>query len=101
MIYLTNRGTNYRLDKCCKVLRIILQKEELANYYFNTNDLNLIMDILLREILTNTDSKTRVQILKLMETVLDNNTYREYHHRIDDVEEMIQEQLLRKSFWSI
>ena len=52
------------------------------------------MDILLREILTNTDSKTRVQILKLMETVLDNNTYREYHHRIDDVEEMIQEQIL-------
>lgn len=44
------------------------------------------MDILLREVLTNTQSKTRVQILKLLETILDNEIYREDKYRIDDVE---------------
>ena len=82
LIFLTNRGAYYRLDKCCKVLNIILKKEELANFYFNTNDLNLIMDIMLREALTNPSSKTRVQILRLIETILDNEIYREYSHRI-------------------
>lgn len=86
LIRLTNRGTIYRLDKCCKTLNIILSKDEVASYYFNTNDLNLIMDILIRESLQNTQSKTRVQILKLMETVLDNPIYREYKYRFEDVE---------------
>jgi hypothetical protein len=29
-----------------------------------------------------------------METILDNPIYREYRHRMDDVEEMIQEQIM-------
>ena len=66
----------------------------MASYYFNANDLNLILDILLREVTTTAASKTRVQLLKLLEVVLDNPIYREDKYRIDDVEEMIQEQIL-------
>lgn len=60
LLYLTNRGSTYRLDKCCKTLNIMLKKDKIAEDYFNKNDLNLLMDILLREVLTNSQSKTRV-----------------------------------------
>ena len=50
LIYITNRGGTYRLGDCAQCLDIMLHKPELAQYYFNINDLNLIMDILLREI---------------------------------------------------
>ena len=94
LIYLINRGAEYGMDKCCKTLQIMLRKPKLASYYFNVNDLNLILDILLREVTTTVSSKTRVQLLKLLEIVLDNDIYREDKYRIDDVEEMIQEQIL-------
>lgn len=82
------------MDKCCKTLQIMLKKPKLASYYFNLNDLNLLLDILLREVSTTPLSKTRVQLLKLLELVLDNQIYREDNYRIEDVEEMIQEQIL-------
>ena len=94
LLHLTNRGTIYRLDKCCKTINIMLSKEEIGNRYFNINDLDLLMDILLREATTNTNSKTRIQILKLMEVVLDNEIYREHKYRMEDVEEMVQECIL-------
>ena len=52
------------------------------------------MDILIRESYSNPQSQVRVQVLKLMETVLNNEVYREYNHRRSDVEEMINEAIL-------
>lgn len=60
LIYLTNRGAEYGMDKCCKTLQIMLKKSQLATTYFNINDFNLIMDILIREVTTTTSTKTRV-----------------------------------------
>jgi len=91
LIHLANRGAHYRLDKCCEVINIIFDKVDYKNYYFNKNDINLIMDILLREVLTNTFSETRVQIYKLMTTLLSNDTYKEDNYKIDEVKEMIFE----------
>ena len=53
IIHLANRGAHYRLDKCCKTINLMMKKPDIAAYYFNKNDINLIMDILLREVLTN------------------------------------------------
>lgn len=92
LIHITNRGSQYRIDNCCKTLVIILLKDDLN--YFNHNDLNLLMDIALREVRTQADTKNRVQILKLIETILDNELYRENKYRIGDVEDMILEQIL-------
>ena len=89
LIYLTNRGSEYGMDKCCKTLQIMLTKKQLALTYFNINDLNLILDILIREVTTTTSSKTRVQLLKLTELVLDNEVYREDNYRRDDVQEVV------------
>ena len=50
VIELANKGMPYRPDKCFKAINIVLKQDDLKNYYFNMNDLNLIMDIDLREI---------------------------------------------------
>ena len=76
LIYITNRGTLFRLDKCCECLRIMLCKPQLATQYFNINDINLIIDILSREMAENTDIPTRIQIYKLVEQVLENPVYK-------------------------
>jgi len=60
------------MDKCCETINIILNKESMKNYYFNANDLNALIDILLREAQTNAESDTRAQIFKLIETIIQN-----------------------------
>ena len=72
VIAITNKGAFYRLDKCCETINIILNKESLKNYYFNGNDQNALIDILLREAQTNADSDTRAQIFRLIETIVQN-----------------------------
>ena len=94
LIFITNRGSLYRLDKCCSTLNIILCDPKLSTYYFNTNDLNLIVDILLREVNTNTDPRVRVQIFKLIETVMANETYRQGKYRYEDVQQMVEETIM-------
>lgn len=72
VIAITNKGAFYRLDKCCETINIILNKDSLKNYYFNGNDQNALIDILLREAQTNADSDTRAQIFRLIETIVQN-----------------------------
>jgi len=52
------------------------------------------MDVLLREVSTNQSSKTRISILKLLQTLLNNKTYREHKYRMEEVENMIVESIL-------
>ena len=60
VIEITNKGAFYRLDKCCETINIILNNESMvADQYFNINDLNALIDILLREAQTNSSSDTR------------------------------------------
>ena len=75
VISITNKSGFYRMDKCCETINIILNKESMKNYYFNANDLNALIDILLREAQTNADSDTRAQIFKLIETIVQNKTW--------------------------
>lgn len=79
ILIITNKGAFYRLDKCCETINIILKSssKELVDY-FNINDLNALIDILLREAQTNSSSDTRAQVLKLMETIILNSTYMEF-----------------------
>ena len=90
IIEITNKGAFYRLDKCCETINIILNKESL-NYYFNINDLNAIIDILLREAQSVFSSETRAQIFRLIETIIQNKTYMEHKEKIDEVKQMVNE----------
>ena len=35
ILFITNRGSLYRLDKCCETINIILNTDSLKSYYFN------------------------------------------------------------------
>jgi hypothetical protein len=59
LLHLTNRSTRYRFDKCLETISIILSKEESKDF-FNINDLNVLLDICLREIQTEKDPDIRV-----------------------------------------
>jgi hypothetical protein len=91
IIFITNRGAFFRLDKCCETINIILGKEELATYYFNTNDLNLLIDILLREAQTNASTDNRASIFRLIETIIQNMVYKKDLYKIDEVKQMTKE----------
>ena len=49
ILYITNRGNVYRLDKCLETINILLTKPESRDF-FNINDLCYIIDICLNEI---------------------------------------------------
>ena len=59
LLHLTNRGNLYRFDKCLETINIILQKE-VSKDFFNINDMNLLLDICLREIQREKKPSTRV-----------------------------------------
>ena len=82
---ITNTGGQYRLDKCCETINIILNKEDLKNDYFNINDLNALIDTLLREAQTNSSSDTRAQVIRLIDTIIQNKVYMEYKEKISEI----------------
>lgn len=49
LVYLANRPKSYRLDKCMQCIKCIMTNERSAEL-FNTNDIELIWDIGLREL---------------------------------------------------
>lgn len=59
IMYLTNRGSMYRLDKCMQTVSVLLQASDSENF-FNENDLDIIIGICLRELGTPNPSRTRL-----------------------------------------
>ncbi|TNV79018.1 hypothetical protein FGO68_gene2123 [Halteria grandinella] len=93
LLHLTNRSNRYRFDKCLETLSIILSKEESKDF-FNINDLNLLLDICLREIQTEKDPNVRVQILRMIETIMDHEQYKTYPYKLDDIRDTVNELIL-------
>jgi hypothetical protein len=62
--------------------------------FFNTNDLNVLLDICLREIQTERDEAIRVQILRTVETIMDHHAYRQYPYKLEDIRDTINELVL-------
>ena len=79
------------MDKCCETINIILNNQKLQSYYFNKNDLNSLIDILLREGQTNASTDTRAQIFRLIETIIKNENYKTEKYKIDEVKQMTNE----------
>lgn len=49
LLFLTNRGSVYRLEKCMETIAVLLQSPKTAEI-FNENDIDFIMDIAIREL---------------------------------------------------
>ena len=92
-MHLTNRGICYRFDKCLDTISIILSKEQSQDF-FNINDLNVLLDICLQEIQREKDNDVRVQILRMIETIMDHEMYRTYPYKLDDIRDIINELIL-------
>lgn len=90
---MTNRGNRYRFDKCLETISIILSKEESKDF-FNINDLNVLLDICLREIQTEKDASVRVQILRMIETIMDHSMYKQYPYKLEDIRDTVNELIL-------
>lgn len=56
--------------------------------------MNLLIDICLREIQREKRPSTRVQILKIVDTIIANSTYKKYPYKLEDVKEMVNEMIL-------
>ncbi len=93
LLHLTNRSNRYRFDKCLDTLSIIMAKDA-SHDFFNINDLNVLMDICLREIYTEKVTEVRVQILRMIETIMDHDMYRTYPYKLEDIREVIHELIL-------
>ena len=72
-------------------MELILRNQELGEYYFNINDLSIMVDIVLREIQTNLMSDTRVSIFKLLLAIVENKIYQEQFYKMDEIHAIINE----------
>lgn len=72
----------------------MMDNTEIASYYFNLNDINLIVDVTFREMSTNQNPDVRIEAFKLMETLLNNDTYRYDKHRYDDIKDLVYELII-------
>jgi hypothetical protein len=74
-----------------ETLSIILGR---SRDFFNVNDLSVLLDICLREIQTEKDASIRVQILRMVETIMDHPVYQEYPYKLEDIRDTINELIL-------
>ena len=71
LLYLTIRGSMYRLDKSMETIIVLMTNESTKGRFFSDNDFNLIVDCCLRELESKNTARTRTQIMKVMCLLLD------------------------------
>lgn len=75
LLYLTIRGSMYRLDKSMQTISVLLTNERTKGKFFSDNDFDLIVDCCLRELESKNTSRTRTQIFRVMNLILDHPTF--------------------------
>lgn len=75
LLYLTIRGSMYRLDKSMQSVCVLLTNPKTVGKFFSMNDFDLIVDCCLRELESANTGRTRTQILRVLNLILDNNQY--------------------------
>ncbi len=93
ILHLLISGGFYRLDKCFQCIHIIMTKEECKDF-FNINDIHLLIDVTIKSINTEKNTDTREWILRVIEDILSSETYKEFPHKKEDVEETITNLIL-------
>lgn len=84
------------MDKCFETICVILSTYE-TEHFFNENDLDIVVDIGLRELSKKNCSRARVQILRTLAAVLDHPTYLHFHsERLKDYDRVISDQILEE-----
>ena len=56
--------------------------------------MDLLLDICLREIQSEKDASVRIQILKMIETIMDHEMYKMHPYKLDDIRDTVNELIL-------
>jgi len=59
ILHLVNNGSLYRLDSCMETTRILMTSQASLGY-FNENDIDVLVDIALRELTCKNEPDTRI-----------------------------------------
>ena len=63
----------------------MLTNKQVGEYYFNLNDLKILLDIGLREIQTNQSTRVRTEALGVVQAILMHPTYSKDNYRLEDI----------------
>ncbi len=86
LLFLTNRGSVYRLEKCMETIAVLLQSPKTTDI-FNENDIDFILDISIRELGVQNSVQARVETLKVINIIMDLKKYWQfYNHRMPELE---------------
>ena len=75
LLYLTIRGSMYRLDKSMQTISVLMTNPNTKGKFFSDNDYDVIVDCCLRELESKNTSRARTQIIKVMCLILDHPTW--------------------------
>lgn len=91
LLYLTVRGTGYRLDKSMQTIAVLLTNENTKGKFFSDNDFDVIADCCLRELESKNTSRARVQIMRVMCLILDHPTWMpSNYHRLSEFDAVME-----------
>lgn len=95
ILRLTIRGSMYRLDKQMQTIQVLMTNYRTKSTFFTLNDIDVIVDCCLREIESKNTSRTRTQILKVMNLILLNEEYlKTYNKRLVDFNQKLENTVL-------
>lgn len=91
LLYLTIRGSMYRLDKSMQTISVLMTNDSSKGRFFSDNDYDLIIDCCLRELESKNTARTRTQILKVLNLILDHPTWMAKNkHRLGEINTKIE-----------
>lgn len=94
LLFLTNRGSVYRLEKCMETIGVLLSNPKTA-VIFNENDIDFVVDVCIRELGAANKVQARVEILKVLNIILDNTAYWQYYsHRVSELDSLLETQIM-------
>ena len=91
LLYLTIRGSMYRLDKSMETITVLMTNERTKGRFFSDNDFDLVVDCCLRELESKNTARSRTQVIRVMNLILDNQAWiSKNHHRLDEFNQKLE-----------
>jgi Protein of unknown function (DUF2013). len=91
VLLLLNKGKSVFLDKCLKFISDIFGYDKTRDEFFYSNDLNSLIDILIREFVNSDTVQLKVGYLDVLKNAIGCKEYQQKKHRVDDIKEIFDE----------
>lgn len=91
VLILLNKGKSIFLEKCLKFVSDIFAYDKTRDEFFYSNDLNSLIDILIREFVNSDTVQLKVGYLDVLQKAMTCKEYQQKKHRVDDIKEVFDE----------